>query len=131
MKRLFLVLIMGFMIAILLNSIFTDNINTIEGDFKELAFTRNENNTGPVHRLYAFSLQDTLWKNMQEHADLLPHTKYGITEVYYFVNSHQETPIELNLTESKASVFDKENCVAYIKKDGMGTINLQKYPFAN
>ncbi|MFQ3214309.1 MAG: hypothetical protein ACJAT1_001823 [Marivirga sp.] len=129
MKKFFILLITGFMVAILLNVIFTENINSIDGGFEELAFTRNENNTGPVHRLYAFSVQDTLWENIQQHADLLAHTKYGTTEVYYFVNSDQAIPIALNLENSQNSNFDKAACIGYIKKGGMGNLSLKRYPF--
>ena len=107
----------------------TDNIYSIEGNFQELSFARNENNTGPVMRLYAFSVEDTLWENMKQHADLLPHSKYGTTEVYYFLAEDEEAPIELNLKDSKESLFNKNMCLAYAKKDGMGRIKITRYPF--
>lgn len=117
------------MVTIIVNLMMTENINSIEGNFEELAFERNENNTGPIHRLYAFSVSDTLWENMQKHADLLPHTKYGTTEVFYFVNLDVTIPINLILKDSKASSFDKSSCVAYLKKDGMGSIKIERFPF--
>lgn len=129
MKNFFLIVIIGFISAIVINMLMTDTIHSIDGGFEEMAFTRNENNTGPVHRLYAFSLADTLWKNMQQHADLLPHTKYGSTEVYYFVNPDKTSPIKLDLKNSANSAFDKGACVAYLKKDGMGKVSLQRFPF--
>lgn len=52
--------------------------------FEELGYYRNENNTGPVLRLYAYRALTRDPKIMKEFADLLPHTKYGRTLVFFF-----------------------------------------------
>ena len=58
--------------------------------FVELGYFRNENNTGPVFRLYAYRALKRDPKVMKEFADLLPHTKYGRTLVFFF----EETVID-------------------------------------
>jgi hypothetical protein len=129
MKKFFLLFIGIIIVAMLLNMLLSENINTIEGGFEELAFVRNENNTGPVHRLYAYHVSDTLWGNIQKHADLLPHTKYGSTEVYYFIAPAKAEAIQLNLNDSKQSNFEREYCIAYLKKNGMGKLSFERFPF--
>jgi hypothetical protein len=128
MKKIILV-VSVFIISIIIYSLFTsENINSLEGDFQELAFMRNENNTGPVQRVYAYSLNDTLWSEMEKHADLLPHTKYGTTKVYYFlVEDFGNSVVKLSM-----SGINKEAepyCIAYAQKDGQSRIQFVRYPF--
>jgi len=52
--------------------------------FVELGHYRSENNTGPVLRLYAYRSLTADPAVMKEFADLLPHTKYGRTLVFFF-----------------------------------------------
>lgn len=106
----------------------TENINSLEGDFKELAFKRNENNTGPIQRVYAFSIEDTLWSEMKKHADLLPHTKYGSTKVYYFLEE-QISEVELNLSLKGINQEAKSKCIAQAIKDGQSRLIFKKNPF--
>ncbi len=106
----------------------SDNINSLEGDFQELAFERNENNTGPIHRVYVFSVEDTLWSEMKKHTDLLPHTKYGTTEVYYFLEGEVEK-YQLKLSLNGINQEAQASCIAHSTKDGQSRINFKKYPF--
>ncbi|SMG29871.1 hypothetical protein SAMN05661096_01916 [Marivirga sericea] len=128
MRRIIL-LISIFVVSLILFSLFTtENINSLEGDFKELAFERNENNTGPIQRVYVFSVNDTLWSEMNKHADLLPHTKYGTTEVYYFLKddlSKDQLKLSLKGLNSSARQF----CIAHVTKDGQSRVKFSKYPF--
>lgn len=128
MKRIIL-LISVLIIGLIFYSLFkTENINSLEGNFKELAFERNENNTGPVLRVYAFSIEDTLWSEMEKHADLLPHTKYGSTEVYYFLeDENSEEKIELSLKGLNSE--SRKFCIAHAVKDGQSRKKFTRYPF--
>ncbi len=128
MKKYFLIGIFIIIGLIIFNMFSQDSIHDLEGDFEEVAYTRNENNTGPVVRIYAFTLADTLWSAMKEHADLLPHTKYGTTEAYYFLNK-ENAPQELNLKEPKFDSTFRPYCIAKVVKDGMGNVSLEKYLF--
>ena len=99
-----------------------------KGDFKELAFYRNEQNTGPVMRIYAVSVNDTLWTEMEAYGKTMPHNKYGNTKVYYFLKQH---PMPGSLSPADGS-FDKtfnEHCVAKFEKGAMGQTVLVKFPF--
>lgn len=128
MKKYFLIAIIA-LIALMLYNMFTEkNIHDLEGDFKEVAYTRNENNTGPVVRVYAFTVADTIWSIMREHAELLPHTKYGTTEAFYFLHS-EKAPNSIKLKEPKIAPELESYCIAKAVKDGMGNINFIQYPY--
>ena len=55
-----------------------------QDQFVELGHYRNENNTGPVLRIYAFRSLTRDPEVLKEFAELLPHTKYGRTLVFFF-----------------------------------------------
>jgi hypothetical protein len=100
----------------------------LSGEFKEAAFYRNENNTGPVNRIYAVTLNDTLWQQMQTYGELMPHTKYGTTKVYYFL---QGAPVPKNVYAGKENMDAafKPYCLAVFEKDALSRVSFKKYPF--
>jgi hypothetical protein len=100
----------------------------LRGQFKELAFYRNEQNTGPVIRIYAVSVSDTLWKEMEIYGSTMPHNKYGNTKVYYFLNKN-EMPRSLSAIDGSFEKEYQENCIAKYEKGAMGQIVLVKFPF--
>ncbi|WP_296619341.1 hypothetical protein [Marivirga sp.] len=128
MKKLIL-LISVVIVGLIFYSLFSsENVNSLEGDFKELAFERNENNTGTVLRVYAFSVEDTLWSEIKKHADLVPHTKFGTTEVYYFLHDEiSEDKLELSL--NGLNVASRPFCIAHAVKNSQGILKIEKYPF--
>lgn len=128
MKKYFLIgiiLIIGLMIYSMLSE---ENIHDLEGGFEQVAYVRNENNTGPIVRAYAFTLNDSLWQNMEKHGGLMPHTKYGTTEVYYFLKA-QQAPSSLSLKGSRFDEQYQKYCIAKFTKDGQGRATLHRYPF--
>lgn len=100
----------------------------LKGNFKETAFTRNENNTGPILRLYSVSLQDTLWKEMETYGNFMPHTKYGLTKVYFFLQG-TETPSEISLETQLPPAQYLKNCVGMYVKDANSQAHLTRFPF--
>ncbi|MFC3415559.1 hypothetical protein [Algoriphagus hitonicola] len=66
------------------------NLNQFEGKLEEMDFYRNENNTGPVLRIYAVKVYEADQEMMQEYAKLMPHTKYGRTMVFFFSDKIEE-----------------------------------------
>ncbi|RYG46938.1 MAG: hypothetical protein EOO01_15545 [Chitinophagaceae bacterium] len=127
--------VIGFAIALFLVWIITDAVtrpgpHELEGNFKEVAMYRNENNTGPIVRIYAVTLSDTLWQEMKKYGDLMPHTKYGNTKVYFFLNNSL-VPKELIPGKDNLSPDVKSYCLAVYEKDAMGVISFRKRPFNN
>ena len=104
------------------------NVNDLKGNFKEVAVYRNENNTGPITRIYAVTTNGTLLDEMKKYGDLMPYTKYGTTKVYFFQEAkpfpNKLVPGDINFEESYNS-----NCVAAYSKDANGQVSLTREPF--
>lgn len=100
----------------------------LSGDFKEIAFYRNEQNSGPVMRVYAVTTSDTLWSQMEEYGNYLPHNKYGNTKVYFFLNTGP-VPTRLSLDEGNFDPEFHRYCIAKYEKASMGQVVLVKYSF--
>ncbi len=115
-------------IVIMRESFSQPGVQDLEGDFERVAFYKNENNTGPVHRAYAVSTSDTLWLEMEKYGEYMPHTKYGTTRVYFF---HQSSPIPTKLSAGKENLPKeyREYCLARYEKNSMGQVSFVKYPF--
>lgn len=103
-------------------------VHDLQGNPEELAFVRNENNTGPVKRVYVVAIEDTLWQEMQKYGSYMPHNKYGNTQVYFFLKS-QPTPTDLVLENPIETQF-QQYCLARYEKDAMGNEHFTRYPFS-
>ncbi|MBC5993141.1 hypothetical protein [Pontibacter cellulosilyticus] len=103
-------------------------VDDLEGDFSEVAMYRNENNTGPITRIYAVTVNDTLWQEMQDYGDFMPHTKYGNTKVYFFLEGN---PAPDNIYPGSTNFEARYNDYALAKyeKDAMGQVSFVKQPF--
>lgn len=123
----------GLVIALLVTWIIADAVNEpgvqdLPGNFQQVAFYRNENNTGPIIRLYAVTVSDTLWREMEQYGEFMPHTKYGTTRVYFF---RQGSPVPQQIRPG-AEPFDaslQAYCLARYEKDAMGTSSFKRFPF--
>lgn len=124
---LILIVIAG-LLYMMKDSFFQPGVEDLKGNFKELGFTRNENNTGPVLRLYSVSLTDTLWKEMETYGNYMPHTKYGVTKVFFFLDS-SPSPVSISLDTQKPAQEFQKNCVAMYEKDANSQAKLVRYPF--
>ncbi|MGI4832865.1 MAG: hypothetical protein ACRYFK_05325 [Janthinobacterium lividum] len=129
MKPKYLVLIA---VALLLgwfvfDSLTQPGVGDLAGDFQEVAVYRNENNTGPVVRIYAVTVADTLWRQMQQYGALMPYTKYGSTKVYFFRAGQPAPPA----VRPGAVSFDAQfapYCLARYEKEAMGKVSFRRYP---
>jgi hypothetical protein len=95
-----LVIILGITVFIILAVIVKESfseqgIAAYQDQFEEVGYYRNENNTGPVLRIYAYRTQVENPEVLKSFADLLPHTKYGRTLVFY-VNKSVKAPVVLS-----------------------------------
>lgn len=101
-------------------------VSDLKGNFKETAFYRNENNTGPVVRMYAATVTDTLWQQMIAYGNLMPHTKYGNTKVFFFYAAG-EAPDKLYAGDKNFDARYAKYCMGEYEKNGMGKVSLKKY----
>ena len=122
-----LFIVLGLLVVVILYDTFNQpGVGELEGNFQEISKSRNENNTGPVIRVYAV-YTDAGWEAMKAYGDFMPHTKYGNTKVFFFDQKLEE--MDLNL---KAQYFDtafQSSCKAVYEKSAMGVANLQQNPF--
>ncbi|WP_200974137.1 hypothetical protein [Echinicola sp. 20G] len=132
-KRLFYfigILVMAMVIWMVSDTISQPGVKDLKMDFIEVAFYRNENNTGPIKRIYAVTVEDTIWSEMRKYGELMPHTKYGNTQVFFFLSS-QESPEKLRSEPPYFDVRFDKYCVGKFEKKPMGEESFSKYPFKN
>lgn len=129
MKKIGLALLAIALIGWMLKDTFTQSgIEDLKGGFNEVANYRNENNTGPVQRIYAVTVKDTTGAQLKEYGDLMPHTKYGNTKVYYFFEG-KGAPSQLVPGNINFDAKYNNNCFALYEKSAMGNVGLLKWPF--
>lgn len=109
------------------DSLTQPGINDLTGGYKELAVYRNENNTGPVVRIYAVSVKDVNPVEMQQYGEFMPYTKYGTTTVYFFKGD--TLPDRVYPGESNFDKKFEEYCIAAYKKDASGIVTFEPLPF--
>ena len=108
------------------DSLSQPGVGDLAGGFQEVATYRNENNTGPIVRIYAVTVADTLWREMRQYGDFMPYTKYGNTKVYFFRRG-QPAP---SAVRPGAENFDPKYaayCLAKYEKNVMGNVTFQRY----
>ena len=120
-------------VALLLTWVIADAVNQpgvqdLKGGFEEVAMYRNENNTGPIIRIYAVTVTDTVWGEMEKYGAFMPHTKYGNTKVYFFKKGSPAPPKLFRGEENFNQEF-KPYVLALYEKDAMGTTSFRHYPF--
>jgi len=103
-------------------------IEDMKAGFKEIAKFRNANNTGPVQRIYIVTVKDTVWQELQDYGNLMPHTKYGNTKVYYFLEN-SKVPQSLQPGNVNFDPSFNESCVALFEKSAMSQAAFNKHPF--
>lgn len=129
MKKIGIALLIIGLIGWMLKDTFTQSgIKDLKGGFVEIANYRNENNTGPVQRIYAVTVTDTSMAQFKEYGDLMPHNKYGNTKVYYFL-AGKAVPTALSPGDVNFDAQFNNNCFALYEKSAMGNVGLIKWPF--
>ncbi|MCL6259490.1 hypothetical protein M3O96_10345 [Aquiflexum sp. TKW24L] len=123
-----LIAVVAIVVWIVADSLSQPGISELKGEYTEVAFFRNENNTGPIVRIYSVYAPDSLWDEMEQYGNYMPHTKYGNTKVFFF-NQVAKTPKEI---APESPYFDTnlgQDCIAMYEKTAMGQVNFVKYPF--
>ena len=105
-------------------SFFQPGLDRFEGKFKEIGTYRNENNTGPIIRVYAIKVidQDLGW--MEAYGNSLPHTKYGRTIVFFF-KSEIDQEVILSPKEPHFMQSMRPYLLASYEKTPMGEVRFK------
>lgn len=104
---------------IMSSSLSQPGLEQFAGKYEELDFYRNENNTGPVLRVYAIRALDPSQEWMKDFADAQPHTKYGRTLVFFF-SSELTEKVTLSPQEPFFSKEYRPFLLAQFEKTPMG-----------
>ncbi len=107
---------------------FQPGIDQLKGGFKEVSKYRNDNNTGPVQRIYAVTVKDSIWKEMEDYGNYMPHTKYGNTKVYFFMEGNKVPHVLHPGTENFDASYN-QFCIGVYEKSAMSQVAFSKYPF--
>ncbi|SEG31744.1 hypothetical protein [Sphingobacterium lactis] len=91
-----LILFLGYLIY---DSYSQPSIEDLPGDFKEVAFVRNENNKGGIIRIYAVTVGYQMNAAYDQAADLFPVNDYGSTTKIYFFDKNKPFPTALQLED--------------------------------
>lgn len=103
-------------------------VEDLAGNPEEVTFVRNENNTGPVKRVYIVGIADTLWNVMEKYGSYMPHNKYGNTQVYFFPKD-ERAPEEITLGNPVPEAY-QPYCLGRYEKNAMGSESFVRYPFS-
>ena len=115
------------LIWFIFDSLSQPGVGDLPGNFQEAASYRNANNTGPIVRVYAVTVADTLWPQMRQYGDFMPHTKYGNTKVYFF-RQGQPVPPQVRPGEVNFNPEFNKYCLAKYEKEVLGNVTFQPYP---
>lgn len=110
--------------VIVTESFSEQGIAAYQDQFEEVGYYRNENNTGPVLRIYAYQTQVEDPEVLKSFADLLPHTKYGRTLVF-FVNKSVKAPVVLSPESPHFPASMSPSIFAKYEKTPMGEQQLE------
>ncbi|MES2419253.1 MAG: hypothetical protein V4541_13780 [Bacteroidota bacterium] len=122
------VLVMFLLVWMLKGTFTQSGIEDLKGGFTEKATYRNQNNTGPVQRIYVVSVKDTLGAELEAYGNLMPHTKYGNTKVYFFKEG-VKIPSKLYPGTINFDTGYNDYCFALYEKSAMGNFGILKNPF--
>jgi hypothetical protein len=122
------IIVFAIVVWIMVDSLSHPGVSDLEGEFTEVANFRNENNTGPIIRIYAVHTPDSLWDEMEKYGNYMPHTKYGNTKVFFF-SKLENTPKEVFPGQPYFERGFEQHCIALYEKTAMGQVTFAKYPF--
>src|SRR5690606_33364248 len=117
---------LGLIIAVMLVIVVRDSsllkdTEKIRGGFTETAFKRNENNSGPVIRLYAVKVDSPLVADFEGYGNSMPHTEHGSTRIFYF-DSSKGAPNQLSL-ETPYYDTSKYEAISIFQKNAVGDVS--------
>ncbi|OUJ72198.1 hypothetical protein [Hymenobacter crusticola] len=128
-KYLFGLALAALLVWFIVDAVSQPSPQDLPGDFEEVGMFRNENNTGPIVRIYSVTVGDTTrWQEMEQYGNLMPYTKYGTTKVYFFAKG-QQAPTTLQATPPHFAPTFNRHCLASYEKDVMSKVTFRKHPF--
>ena len=104
------------LLAFMLFTIFSQpGLDDFETEFTEVTRVRNENNTGPVQRVYIVTVDQVNEEEMERYGQLMPYAKLGNTKVYFF-DASKPFPKKAALGDLNFDSVFNSNCLAKYEK---------------
>ena len=127
-SRRFIIVGVIIVILILWNAFSQPGLNDFQSTFEEVDLYRNENNTGPVERVYLVTTSDSIWNEMERYAKLMPYSKLGTTKVYFF---REDGPFPTKALPGRVNFDEAFNqyCLARYEKNSFGAESFSMFPF--
>lgn len=119
------IFLLGWMLK---GTFFQPGVDDLKGDFKEVTYYRNENNTGPIQYVFIVTIKDAASAELETYGNFQPHHKGGNTKVYYFLEG---TPTPNKAYAGKVNFAPSYNkyCIALYEKSAMGNASVVTQPF--
>lgn len=124
-SKVFGLLVFALVAVIMWSALKQEGIDDLEVKFVALDAARNENNIGPVVRRYLVKVNDTVWSDLERYGDLMPYTKLGKTEVFFFLEG-SPMPSRIQLEGSPFETRFNGHVLAVYEKNNMGQVSLKK-----
>ena len=120
--RVAFILIVGLLVVVMLWQSFSQpSVSDLKGGFTEVASYRNENNTGPVIRVYIVTVADPENAEMEAYGNYMLHTKFGNTKVYFFPEG-SPTPTEVSGGDVNFSAEYNPHYIGKYEKNASGLV---------
>lgn len=97
----------------------------LKGGFIEVGFYRNENNDGPVVRIYSVNVKEPDIAKYKDYGDAMPYTLHGNTKVYFF-NEKNEVPDKLQFDFPHFDTVQYKPIKIY-ERNGANIVTLKDY----
>lgn len=117
-------LLIVIVVIIVRDSSLLKNTEKIRGGFTEVSFLRNENNSGPVIRLYSVKVDSPLVADFQGYGNSMPHTEHGTTKIFFF-DASKGAPEKLSLQSPYYDTTTYE-AVSIFQKNAVGNTSEQR-----
>lgn len=127
LKYYLLILIAALAGYVIYDSTSQPGVQDLTAEFKEVSSYRNENNTGPILRVYAVTVSNIeALEEMRKYGDFMPHTKYGNTKVYFFEDGDA---VPATLTPGAKNFDDDylQNVIASYEKDANSQVIFKSF----
>lgn len=122
------VLVLALILWMLKGTFFQPGTAELKAGFTAVSRYRNENNTGPVQYVFAVTVKDSIWSEMETYGNYQPHLKGGNTKVYYFMEGSR-VPVQLSAGSPNFDAAYNPDCIAVYEKSAMGNTSLIRHPF--
>jgi hypothetical protein len=120
-KKPLLLVVIVLVILMMWQSFSQPGVGGLEGGFKEIASYRNENNTGPIIRVYIVTVADLQNAEYVAYGNFMLHTKYGNTKVFFF-DASKPFPAEVSASAPYFPASFESNLLATYEKNASGLV---------